>query len=66
MRNNSGRERKDENLLSFLMSEKYNDREINEWYNKRNQGDKLEVMEVNYEHTRIGNRALDFKKIYRE
>lgn len=44
MRNNSGRERKDENLLSFLMSEKYNDREINEWYNKRNQGDKLEFV----------------------
>lgn len=37
MRNHLGRERKDENLLSFLMSEKYNDREINEWYNKRNQ-----------------------------
>ena len=48
MRNNSGRERTDENLLSFLMREKYNDREINEWYNERNQGDKLEVMEDNY------------------
>lgn len=41
-----GRERKDENLLSFLMREKYNDREINEWYNERNQGDELEVDEV--------------------
>ena len=38
MRNNSGRERTDENLLSFLMREKYNDREINEWYNEENRG----------------------------
>lgn len=41
-----GRERKDENLLSFLVREKYDDREINEWYNERNQGDELEVDEV--------------------
>ena len=43
MRGNSGRERTNDNLLSFRMSEKYNDREINEWYNKRNQGDKLDL-----------------------
>lgn len=28
------------------MREKYNDIEINEWYNERNQGDKLKVVEV--------------------
>ena len=46
MKGNSGRARRDGNLLSFLMREKCNDREINEWYNERNQGDKLEFVEV--------------------
>lgn len=46
MRDNLGRERTDENLLSFLMREKCNDREINEWYNERNQGGKLKFEEV--------------------
>lgn len=41
-----GRERKDENLLSFLVREKYDDREINEWYNVRNQGELEFVEEV--------------------
>ena len=36
MKGDSGREWTDENLLSFLMRKKSNDREINEWYNKKN------------------------------
>ena len=41
-----GREWTDDVPLSFRMGKKDNDREINEWYNERNQGDKLEVVKV--------------------
>lgn len=34
----------DEVPLSFRMSEKANDREINEWYNKKRQVDRLEYI----------------------